>query len=116
MVSLQRNPEIPFHPPLQKGSCEKIEELPSELHKSPLTPLLQRGELGFERAAFSITYGEQLYYPSSTFPPWEKGGRQGDLKLFHSFRGKEGDLRNLGVRFCNLTSNANFKFDCLALR
>ncbi|HEY7318534.1 MAG TPA: hypothetical protein VIE89_13240 [Candidatus Binatia bacterium] len=74
---------------------KKIEELPSELHKSPLTSLLQRGELRFERAGFSITYGEQLYFFSSTFPPlkkFEKGGRQGDLTFFHSFRGIEGDL------------------------
>jgi hypothetical protein len=30
----------------KREAVKKVEEVPSELHKSPLTPLFQRGELG----------------------------------------------------------------------
>jgi hypothetical protein len=60
---------------------KKFEEIPSELHKSPLTPLFQRGELGLERAALSSTFGEQLYVTSSTFPPLKKGDERGIFGL-----------------------------------
>jgi hypothetical protein len=78
--------------PLWQREAVKKLRGPGELHKSPLTPLLQRGELGFERAGILDYLRGTIVLSLFNISPFEKGGYQGDLKFFRSFRGIEGDL------------------------